>query len=182
MPKMMMKVAVPMLLAVMAVTSLPAQTPPPAGQSDPFRANVRLAHNYLRHQLTTAASGMTEEDYAFRPTPEVRTFGQLLGHIADNNYQFCAEAVGKKAPVPSVEKAKTTKADLDKALAESYAYCDGVYMAMTDSSAKAMVSFGNSPKPALVVLMFNSVHNALHYGNVVTYMRLRGKVPPPSAR
>lgn len=151
--------------------------------TDPMISAVTKGNAFVRFQVTTAASRMSEEDYAFRPTPEVRTFGQLLAHIADNNYGFCSEARGEaSAPVRDIEKTHTTKTQIDGALAASFVYCDAVYASMTDGRARSMVQFGRSSMPALAVLMYKSFHNSLHYGNVITYMRLRGKVPPPSAR
>lgn len=152
-------------------------------RADPMIAAVTKGNAFVRLQVTTAASKMSEEDYGFRPTPDVRTFGQLLAHIADNNYGFCAEAKGEtSSPVRDVEKTHTTKAQIDSALAASFAYCDAVYASMTDAGSRSTVQFGRSRMPALAVLMYKSFHNSLHYGNVITYMRLRGKVPPPSAR
>lgn len=181
MPRYTITVAVPLLLASFAGSPLLAQAP--ATPPDPFISAVTMGNVFLRHQVTTAASQMSEEDYAFRPTPEVRTFGQLVAHIADSNYLMCSEANGEATPpVRHIEKTRTTRAEIDTALAESFTYCAGVYATMTDAKAKSIVQFGKSRLPALAVLMFQSMHNSLHYGNVITYLRLRGKVPPPASR
>lgn len=169
---------VPALLAALTAAPLPAQAPT---QPDPLDAAVRKGHGFVRHQLTIATTRMSEEDYAYRPTAEVRTFGQILAHIADNNYGFCAQASGRASPVRDVEQRLRTKTEIDRALQESFDYCDRVYDTMTGARARATVQFGRSELPAMAVLMFKSFHNSLHYGNVITYMRLRGKVPPPSA-
>ncbi|HEX5760316.1 MAG TPA: DinB family protein [Thermoanaerobaculia bacterium] len=166
------------ILATLAAAPLPAQTEP--GQPDPLIGSAAEAAGYIKDVFTRAAEQMSEEDYAFKPTPEVRSFGQLLAHVADSNYWFCAAVKGEKPPASGLEKTKTTKADIQKALAESFAYCDGAYAAMTDAKARTMVEFMGKPRPALSILIFRTHHGALHYGNVVTYMRLRGKVPPTS--
>ena len=122
-----------------------------------------------------------EDLYAFKPTPEVRSFGQLLGHIADANYMICSIASGSKPPGSSVEKTKTTKADIGAGLAASFAYCDKVWSATTDASAAAPVKMPFGPAmPRLSALAFNTSHDFEHYGNIVTYMRLNKMVPPSS--
>ena len=166
------------LLAALTAAPLHAQAPV---EADALDAAVRKGHGYVRRQLTIATSNMSEEDYAFRPTPEVRTFGQIIAHIADNNYGFCSQASGQTPPVRDVEKRLHTKPEIDRALQESFDYCDRVYDTMTGARARVTVRFGRSELPAMAVLMFKSIHNSSHYGNVITYMRLRGKVPPPSA-
>ncbi len=167
--------AVLLLLAAMPVL---AQEP---AKPDPVIAATQEAAGYVRAMLTRSAEQMSEEDYAFRPTPEVRTFGQLLAHVADSDYFFCSAAKGEKAPVSDVEKTAKTRAEIQKALSESLAYCDAVYAGLNETSAHALVDVGGGPqRPRLVVLMFRNFHAVEHYGNVITYMRLRGKVPPSS--
>lgn len=174
------------LICFLAPTSVTvAQENPPTahnraelGEPDPMIASVQDGASYVREMLTKAADQMSEEDYAFKPTPEVRSLGQLLAHVADANYGFCSAVKREKAPVSGVEKTKTTRDDIQKALSESFAYCDGAYADMTDAKAKTMVEFMGKARPALAVLNFRNYHSLLHYGNVITYMRLRGKVPP----
>lgn len=168
------------LLTAFSAGSLCGQAAP--AEPDPLNAAVQLGNGFLQRQLSIATSSMSEEDYAFRPTPDVRTFGQIIAHIAENNYFFCAVANGDSVPpVRDIEKTTAAKAEIERALTESDAYCAGVFASMTADKARGMVQFGRSRHPAMAVLMFKSFHNSLHYGNVITYMRLRGKVPPPSA-
>jgi uncharacterized damage-inducible protein DinB len=155
-----------------------AQTKTEPSQRDPLIASVQDGASYVRDMFTKAADRMSEEDYAFKPTPEVRSFGQLLAHVADANYGFCSTIKGEKAPVVAVEKTRTTRADIQKALSESFLYCEGAYTGLTDAKVKTMVEFRGKPRPAGAVLTFWTYHSLLHYGNVITYMRLRGKVPP----
>ena len=180
MPKKTKTLGVAAILVGLAVTPLLAQTKP--GRPDPLIVSVQDAASFIRDMFTKAADQMSEEDYAFRPTPEVRSFGQLLAHVADSNYMFCSLAKGENAPVRDVEKTKTTKAEIQKALSESFAYCDGVYAGMTEAKGKTMTEFMGKLRPVLGLLTFRHNHSMLHYGNVVTYMRLRGKVPPSSQR
>jgi uncharacterized damage-inducible protein DinB len=130
--------------------------------------------------LVKAAEKMPEENYSFRPTPEVRTFGQLVGHVADAQYLFCGAVKGGEVPRPGVEKSKTSKADLVAALKDAMAYCDEAYSALTDTDAAQNVKFFGRERTKLSVLNFNMGHNFEHYGNMVTYMRMKGLVPPSS--
>ena len=132
---------------------------------------------------------MTEADYGFKPAgimPEVRTYGQFIGHIANANYLLCSRAKGEPSPSKvDIEKTVTARADLIKALTESLAYCDTVYATLTDASAveKITVSGPNNTTRQVaraVSLMNNNSHNNEHYGNLVTYMRVKGIVPPSS--
>lgn len=161
-----------------AVTHLLAQAGP--GRPDPMITSVQDAAGYIQDMFTKAADQLSEDDYTFKLTPGIRSFGQLLAHVADSNYMFCSLAKGEMAPVGNVEKTKTTKAEIQKALAESFVYCDGVYAGMTEAKAKTMAEFRGKPRSVLALLTFRHYHSMLHYGNVVTYMRLRGKVPPAS--
>lgn len=132
--------------------------------------------------LLRSAELTPEEDYGFRPAESVRTFGQIVGHVADAQYLFCSAVVGEKSPRPGIEKSRTSKADLIKELKESFAYCDRAYDGMTDASAAQMVKLMGGEKPKLGVLSVNNVHTIEHYGNLVTYMRMRNLVPPTSDR
>ena len=133
----------------------------------------------IKNDLAKTAAKVPENLYAFRPTPEVRTIAQLIGHIADTQFGLCASVAGEKPPQTDIEKNQTTKAALSKALAESSAYCDRVIDGMTDMKGMEMLSlFG--PTPKLHVLTFNIAHSFEHYGNLVTYMRLNKIVPPSS--
>jgi uncharacterized damage-inducible protein DinB len=135
----------------------------------------------VKGYIVKAAAQVPDDLYAFKPTPEVRSLGQLFGHIADANFGICAAASGQKPPMSDVEKTKTTKADLQAAVAESFKFCDAAYAGLTDASANETVKFflpGNNTR--LGVLSFNNAHAFEHYGNIVTYMRLKGMVPPSS--
>jgi uncharacterized damage-inducible protein DinB len=95
-------------------------------------------------------------------------------------YRFCSPVLGEKDPGLKIEQTKTSKADLIAALKGAFAYCDKAYDGMTDASAAQMVKFFGSDMPKLSVLSFNCMHASEHYGNLVTYMRLKNIVPPSS--
>ena len=171
-----------------AIVLAAAMGGPLQGQAaNPLSAGAKRTFGVIKGYITRAAAKMPEEQYSFKPTPDVRSFGQIVGHITDSNYTFCAAAAGEKPPMGgfepgtvSIEKTKTSKADLEKALADSFAYCDKVHGAMTDSAGAATVKFFNGDLAKLSVLEFNTHHDFEHYGNIVTYMRLKGIVPPSS--
>lgn len=139
-------------------------------------------HNQTKRAIVAAAEKMGAENYDFAPTSGVRTFGQLVGHVADAQYLFCSAAQNEPNPAPGIEKSKKTKADLVAALKEAMAYCDKVYAGTTDANATAIVKLFGGERTKLNVLSFNTTHNYEHYGNMVTYMRIKGVVPPTSQR
>jgi uncharacterized damage-inducible protein DinB len=152
-----------------------------AQDANPLTAATKAQHDLISGNIVKAAAKMAEADFAFAPTPDVRTFGRLIGHIANANYGICAMAAGEKSPATSnIEQTATTKADLVKALDEALAYCNGVYAKMTDAAGIEKVKYYLGEHPKLTVLAFNNAHNMEHYGNIVTYMRIKGLVPPSS--
>jgi uncharacterized damage-inducible protein DinB len=166
-----------------AVVALAQQSPKaaaPVTQANPFTANTRLNYWGGKAVLMRTAEQVPEEYYSFRPTEAVRSLGQILGHVADAQYYFCSMARGEKNPLPNIEKTKTSKADLIAALKDAFAYCDNAYNSMTDSSGTEMVKFMGFDMPKLGLLIGNNQHISEHYGNLVTYMRLKNIVPPSS--
>lgn len=148
--------------------------------ANPLSAHAKSLYGIAKGNITKAADKMPEEHYAFKPSADVRSFGQLVGHVADANYLFCSTAMGEKAPVSGIEMGKTTKAELSAALKESFAYCDKAYDSMTDAEGVKMVKLFGAERPKLGVLDFNNMHDYEHYGNMVTYLRIKGLVPPSS--
>jgi uncharacterized damage-inducible protein DinB len=162
-----------------AVAQTPAQAPA-AGNA--ISGGSKMMFGIVSGFVTKSADKVSEEMYAFKPTPEVRSFGQIIGHVADDHYAICAAAMGEKPPVEGIEKSKTTKADLVKALADSVAYCQKAYASLTDANAGEEMSFFNQKLARVSILDFNTAHDYEHYGNLVTYMRLKGIVPPSSEK
>ena len=126
---------------------------------------VRLAQNTwagAKRNIVESAAQMPEADYGFKPVDTVRTFGQILAHVADSNYFFCARSKGEAPPVPdgTLEKTATTKAAIVKALGESVAYCDAVYASLTAPSAAEMVKAGNNQIPRVQPLFSNVAHTS----------------------
>jgi len=165
-----------------APTGQPASQPPSAGA-----VLVRIAQNAwagAKRNIVESADQMPEADYGFKPVDTVRTVGQILAHVADSNYFYCARSKGEAPPVPdgTLEKTATTKTAIVKALRESVAYCDAVYASLTTASAAEMVKAGDNQIPRVQPLFSNVSHNVEHYGNLVTYFRLKNMVPPSTKR
>jgi uncharacterized damage-inducible protein DinB len=174
-----MRFAIALSIALAAASPLGAQSP--AGTDSLLLPSIHVGASYIEDVIVKSAERMSDEDYAFRPTPEVRSFAQLIGHITDTNYIFCSIMKGEKNPVESIEKTKTTRADLRRSLAESFEYCKPVLLAMNGPRGREIVKFQGYSTPAVVVMNYRSYHALLHYGNVITYMRLRGRIPPSTS-
>lgn len=149
-------------------------------------AVIRTMHATIRRNLAESAAAMRAEDYGFRPTPEVRTFGQLIGHVANANFFFCAQVKGEKSPAAANYEQAADAAVQRKALSGSLDYCDPVYAGSSDANLAQLVKIvGAAPGREAsrgAILILNTAHNNEHYGNLVVYMRLKGRVPPSTAR
>ena len=149
-------------------------------QAAPVSASIRADYRSVRDFVIRSAEKMPADGYGFKPTPEVRSFGQQIAHIADDQYNLCAPARGetRKAAYTAIESSLRTKAELVPALREAFAYCDAAYDALTDATAGDATSTKGRTKFGM--LNWNVWHTWEHYGNIVVYLRLKGLVPPSS--
>lgn len=160
----------------LAVSTAFAQT----GASNPIVASSKVFYSNVKQDILRSAEKVPEDKYAFKPVDTVRTYGQLLAHVADGQYEFCGGAMGKRDD-KGVEQSAKTKADIIAALKTAFAYCDAIYDGMTDAkAAETIPGFGGGKLTRLSLLDFNVAHTMEHYGNLVTYMRIQGIVPPSS--
>ena len=165
-------------LILLAAAAAPSLAQGPAAKTN--TNNALVLWTQVRDYLVQAAADMPEASYSFRPTPEVRTFGELIGHIAGSQRMFCAIAIGAAPPAEdAVEKAAKTKAALVAALKESNDSCAKAY-AQTDAAAAGSVDLFGEKRTRMYTLLENVVHDNEHYGNIVTYMRMNNLVPPSS--
>ena len=152
--------------------------------SNPLVSTNRLLYDGGTMLLLLSAEKVPEEYYSFKPTDAVCSFGQIVGHLADAQYDNCSVVLGEKNPNLKIEQTKPSKADLIAALKDAFAYCGKAYDGMTDASANQMVKFsspmGPVPMPKLNMMTLNMGHNSLHYGNLITYMRVKNIIPPSS--
>jgi uncharacterized damage-inducible protein DinB len=174
-------VAVPLSLFAQSSDVAPARASAPT-PANPISVSQAKVYTMLSGVVIAAAEKMPEENYSFRPTDSVRSFGQLVGHLADSQYYFCSSVSDESKPSGSVEKTKTSKADLVSALKEAVAYCGRAYASMTDAKGSEMTKVMNMDMAKLAALGVNTAHDYEHYGNMVTYMRIKGIVPPTSEK
>ena len=167
--------AVPVALLGQEKSQAPAAPP-----ANPITASEKGFYRYVSNAVIGAAQKMPEENYSFKPTPDVRNFGQLVGHVADASYMFCSQALGEPNPMKDIEKTKTSKADLEAAVKDAVAYCNKAFDSMTDVKGSQMVKLFDFQMAKLTVFSLNTAHTDEHYGNMVTYLRLKGIVPPTS--
>jgi len=163
-----------------AAKAEPAKTgaPKPSFGASAIRENWQVVTQYI----VRAAEQVSEADYAFKPTPEVRSFGELFGHIAGSQNMFCAMVLGEEVPAEdAVEKGTAGKTALVAALKQSTEYCARAYARDDAALTETLQVFGQE-RNRMSVLAMNAVHNGEHYGNIVTYLRLKGMVPPSSQR
>src|SRR6266436_5504306 len=113
-------------------------------QSNPLSADLGKDYKNIRDYFIRAAEKMPETNYGFKPSPDVRSFGQQVAHVADDQYNLCAPAKGetRKAAYTAIEDSLSKKADLVPALKEAFGYCDAAYDALTDASGAEMTNSG----------------------------------------
>jgi hypothetical protein len=182
-------VAVALVMAAVAVAA--AQTParsttparPATGQ--PVSDAVRASWANAKKNIRDSAVLVPEALYSFKPVDTVRTFGQIVAHVAGANYEFCAAGKGETSPkAENAFESLVTKVAIVQAWDDSVAYCDTVFKNLTDKSAVETITmpFTGAKGVRLAALIGNNEHLSEHYGNLVTYMRLKGIVPPTSRR
>jgi uncharacterized damage-inducible protein DinB len=161
--------------ALLALALAPASTEAQTHGLD----GARMMHEMVRGHIMATANGVSADLYAYRPTDEVRSLGELLGHIGNASFMFCAAALGEDSPgTGDLEEAD--KAAMITGLEAAFTYCDRAYSEMgPDRLGEEVELFGMSGS-RLFVLIFNASHNWEHYGNLVTYMRMNDLVPPSS--
>jgi hypothetical protein len=156
----------------------------------PLGGSIQRSFNVFTNYLVMAAEMMPETTFTFRPTPEVRTFGEQINHATGAHYSFCHQAglppgVQKQAP-PNLG-ATTSKPAIIAALKESIAYCDRVLAAASDEWLMEVApslggsSSGQVSAPRAHAFIYGVVHSAEDYGTITTYIRMQGVVPPSTA-
>ena len=156
----------------------------------PLGGALQRSFNVFSNYLVIAAEMMPESAYAFRPTPDVRTFGEQINHATGAHYSFCHQAglppgIQKKA-APNL-RAVTTKVEIVKALRDSITYCTAILAAATESwLMETQPDLGGSSSGLIPAIrahafMYGNVHTAEDYGTITTYIRMSGLVPPSTA-
>ncbi|MBS1855321.1 MAG: DinB family protein [Acidobacteria bacterium] len=162
--------------AILFAAVASAQEPP----ANPLITVSKNIYNISKNDVLGSVDKIPDDLWSYRPTPDVRTVGQLFAHIADGQYEFCGVVAEGKVVSKGIEKTATTKAEIVPALKEAFAYCDAAYTKLTDANAAEIAPLFGMRITKLGAMDFNTAHNMEHYGNLVTYMRLKGIVPPSS--
>ena len=162
-----------LVLAAAGVASLYAQ-------NNPFTDDARQTYALIKPNLLRAAQKMPEEFYSFRTVPEVRTFGEMIAHVADGQLRMCAVVKGEQ--VTADASSKKSKADLIAALQASFDYCDPIYASITDAEASGKVRWARWDMSKLGLLSCNIEHDNEMYGIIGAFLRIKGIVPPSSDR
>ena len=169
-------------IVMAAAIAAALMVPSTALAQNPYTDSVKAQLAQIKAPVIRTAEKVGEDLYSFKPVPEVRSLGQLIAHIADGNFGICAAASGMKPPMSGVEKSTqgNGKAALQKALAASFEFCEQGLASMDDKKGAEVIKMFLGMQPRLGVFAFNNSHLNEHYGNLVTYMRLKGNVPPSS--
>jgi uncharacterized damage-inducible protein DinB len=149
--------------------------------ANPLIGSSKAIFAISQRNIMGAAEKVPEELWSFQPTKDVRTFGQLFAHVADGQYEFCGVASEGNVVDKGIEKTAKTKAEITAALKQAFQYCENAYAGLNDAKAAETVKFFGMTITRLGAMDFNVAHNMEHYGNLVTYMRLKNMVPPSSA-
>ncbi len=151
-----------------------------AQSTAPLIADAKQVFSAVKNNIVKAAEKMPEDGYSFKPSPDIRTFGELMAHIADAQTRICSSASGDAKTASAASK--KTKAELVAALKESVATCDSAWDSLTEANALTMIKFRNTVRTKLGAMIYNTVHSNEEYGYAAVYMRVKGVVPPSSEK
>lgn len=142
----------------------------------PIIAEMKSFYTIRKGDLLKAADRMPADAYNFKPTPEVRSFAQLMAHIIDAQMSFCSAVRGEPKSLKAATK--TTKEELVTALKSSFDECDSAFDSMTGTTANEMLKAGGGERSKLGTLLYATLHDTEEYGYLAMYLRLKGLVPP----
>jgi len=163
-----------------------SQQPPAAGQKIGLATSLQRGYAGLKTNFTAAAEKMPEADYTFKPgsTPEARTYAQVITHIAQSQFGQCSGLNGVPNPVQgkNMEQELKTKAEVIKALADSYALCDKAFEGVTDANAIELIKAGQNEQTRAASMYGVIVHGNEMAGTAYVYLRSKNIVPPSTER
>jgi uncharacterized damage-inducible protein DinB len=168
-------VALNLTMAMLADAQISPDLPNPIAATNPLTKTLSIFRSNMQDKITKSADAMPESKYSYRPTKDVRSFAEILNHIADISYALCSNARGEAPPAAAV--AKGSKTEIVAYLKGSFAYCDAVYSGFTDAHLNDPADFWGHKTNKMFILTQVGNHDALHYGNLVTYLRLNGLEP-----
>ena len=174
------------VVAILIVVVLPlsAQTPAQPRPPQTFAAYLQGQYATLKRNITGSVDKMPAEHFAFKPVPDVMSYAEMLTHIVETQYGYCSTVMGAANPGASLNFTVTDKVAVGQLVKDSFAYCDDAFAAVTNENALEMLTRGSAPNQRQLAranqLTQLIVHGNEHYGNLVTYMRIKGIVPPSS--
>lgn len=160
-----------------------AQAPRPL---QTFPAFLQGQYATLKRNITGSAEKMPAEHFSFKPAPEVMSYAEMLAHVLEVQFGYCSTVKGAPNPAAGKDlmKKTTDKAAVIQLAKESFDYCDDVMAGLTNENALEILTVGTAPNQRQIArsnqLTMLVVHGNEHYGNLVTYMRMKGIVPPSS--
>ena len=159
------------------------QTPAPAGKTFTLSGELLQGYQMVQGNLAAAAEKMPDEHYGFRPTPEIKPFGQLVAHVAISQFGICAALKGEPNPrKDEKEDATRSKAEAIALLKASAAYCDPQITALTETAMTELVKVGPNQAAKGLIPVSLVTHGREMYGTMGVYLRLKGIVPPTTER
>jgi uncharacterized damage-inducible protein DinB len=148
--------------------------PNPTMEPNPLTATISIFLSNMQDKIMKSAEAMPEAKYSYRPTKDVRSFAEILNHVADISYKLCSDVKGEANPITAPA---TAKAKIVARLKGAFDYCDGVYAGFTDAHLNDAADFWGTKTNKMFVLTQVANHDALHYGNLATYLRINGLAP-----
>ena len=168
-------VALNLTLASLANAQISPNLPNPTGAPNPLTTTLSIFRSNMQDKIMKAADAMPESKYSYRPTKDVRSFGEIVTHVADISYTLCSNVKGEATPATAT--AKGSKTEIVAYLKVSFDYCDGVYSGFPDAHLNDPANFFGFKTNEMFILTQVGNHDALHYGNLVTYLRINGLEP-----
>jgi len=171
------------VFTTMSVVPASLQSPPATGLKMTLSGATISTYTFIQRNVLEAAELMPEADYVFKPTPETRPFGQLISHLALSQFNTCSLLQGSPSP-KAAEKEETprSKAALVALLKESAAFCNPLVTTMTDEGMLQLIKVGPNEGPRGLLAIGLNIHGNEMYGTIAVYLRLKGIVPPTTAR
>jgi uncharacterized damage-inducible protein DinB len=163
------------VLAPVANAQVSPNLPNPIVSPNPLTMTLSIFRSNMQDKIMKSAEAMPESQYSYRPTKDVRSFAEILNHVGDISYILCSNVKGEASP--AMAAAKDSKAEIMAYVKGAFDYCDGVYSGFNDAHLNDPADFWGHKTNKMFILTQVGNHDALHYGNLVTYLRLNGVVP-----
>jgi uncharacterized damage-inducible protein DinB len=159
----------------LANAQVSSSLPNPSTAPNPLTTTISIFRSNMQDKIMKSAAAMPESKYSYRPTKDVRSFAEILNHVADISYFLCSSAKGEANP--AMATVKGSKTEIMAYLKGAFGYCDGAYSGFTDAHLNDPADFFGDKTNKMFILTQLANHDALHYGNLATYLRLNDLEP-----